>query len=419
MSLFYTNETNTLKNHKEKVGDIMTSLKNANRRVGSLFAVAALLFATITPGLVPAFASAAQVTERSVTLSSSSRASTGVDYEIGFTTVSAARAIVLDFCNDSPLVGSACTGPSGFDVDGATVSTANYTKSTGTAADANTAVLVHDTTFTGETTVTLQGVDNPSNAGVLYVRIITYTGADAATAEANANAYLSDEQPGTGSVDEGSAAASITDTVGVSGAVMETMTFCVAGNVINQVNCTTTDNGGVLTAPTVKLGEGTGDNLALQSNTVSTGSIFSQISTNASSGAVVNLKSSATGCGGLVRSGAPGSCDIGPALAAGITGGQALFGVQVAAATDPTGESVGTYRAYGDTPYYSDSIFKLNYVNLDATGITSPYGDPLLDTDGAPVSNKNVEITFGASVSNQTPAGLYSADLSLIATGKF
>lgn len=51
----------------------MTSLKTANRRVGSLFAVAALVLATITPGLVPAFASAAQVTERSVALSSSSK----------------------------------------------------------------------------------------------------------------------------------------------------------------------------------------------------------------------------------------------------------------------------------------------------------------------------------------------------------
>jgi hypothetical protein len=28
-------------------------------------------------------------------------------------------------------------------------------------------------------------------------------------------------------------------------------------------------------------------------------------------------------------------------------------------------------------------------------------------------------LTFGASVSNDTPAGLYATDLSLIATGKF
>jgi hypothetical protein len=30
-----------------------------------------------------------------------------------------------------------------------------------------------------------------------------------------------------------------------------------------------------------------------------------------------------------------------------------------------------------------------------------------------------MKITFGASIANDTPAGKYSADLSLIATGKF
>lgn len=398
----------------------MTSLKSANRRVGSFFAVAALVLATLTPGLVPAFASAAQLTERTVTLSSSSRAATGVSYEIGFNAIGAFRAVVLDFCNDTPLIGDDCTGPSGFSVSSATTPTAGYSVNTaGAADDANTIVLANSGEITaGARTVEIAGVTNPSNAGPLYVRIVTYTGVDAATAATNAGAY-DDTNLGTGVVDQGSAAASITDTVGVSAAVLETMTFCVAGNVINLVNCTTTDNGGVLTAPTVKLGEGTGNNLALTSGAVSTGSIYSQISTNAASGAVVNLKSSALSCGGLVRSGAPSSCDIGPALAAGISAGNALFGAQVATATDPTGSTNGTYRAYSDTPYYLNSAFKLNYVAGNGTGVTSPYGDPFLDTDDAPVNNKNVQITFGASVSNQTPAGLYSADLSLIATGKF
>ncbi|MGH7218550.1 MAG: hypothetical protein ACREGE_03870, partial [Candidatus Microsaccharimonas sp.] len=69
--------------------------------------------------------------------------------------------------------------------------------------------------------------------------------------------------------------------------------------------------------------------------------------------------------------------------------------------------------------YYSDSIFKLNFVSGNASGVTGPYGDPVLDTAGAPANNKNAQITFGASIANDTPAGLYSADFSLIATGKF
>lgn len=409
MSLFYTNETNTLKNHKEKVGDIMTSLKSINRRVGSLFGVAAFVLATVTPGLLPAFASAAQITERSVELSNSSKTTTAVTYTIDFTPAEAAGAVVLNFCSNSPLIGSACTAPTGFDATGA--SATGYTKTLTSDATTNTlknAIVLTGSISAAATTIDLTGVTNPSAAGPLYVRIVTYD------TQAHAEAYLP-ATLGADAQDSGSAAVSITDTVAVSAAVLESMTFCVSGAAITTGSC-----GGSLTAPTVKLGEGSGNTLALSSGAVSEGSIYSQISTNAQDGAVVNLKSSATGCGGLIRAGDTGACDIAPALAGGITQGQAKFGVKVAPATDPstTASPSGTFRAYGDTPYYSDSVFKLNFVD-GTTGITSTYGDNFLDTDGAPVSDKNVQITFGASVSNNTPAGLYSADFSLIATGKF
>lgn len=406
MSMFL-NETNTLKNHKEKVGDIMTSLKSINRRVGSLFAVAALVLATITPGLVPAFASAAQVTNRSVQLSSSSKAATGVNYTISFTSVGAAGAIVFDFCQDSPLIGATCTAPTGFNVSAATVSGGTFVKGSG-AANTNSSVFVTGTVAASSPiTVILSGVTNPTNSGPLYVRMLTYTDGTGAAA------YTS-TTPGT-YIDNGSAAASITDTVGVSAAVLESMTFCVSGALVTAANC------GAVTAPTLKLGEVvTGSVLALDSAHVSTGNIYSQISTNAANGAVVNLKS-ATSCGGLKRVEATG-CDIAPAGTTDITAGQAKFGVKVATAADPAGgNSNGTYQIAGasTTPYYSSSIFKLNYVAGDATGITSAYGDPILDTNGAPVNNKNVQLTFGASAANNTPAGTYSTALSLIATGKF
>lgn len=395
----------------------MTSLKTANRRVGSLFAVAALVLSTITPGLVPAFASAAQLTERSVALSSSSKAATGVSYTINFTPDASAAAVVLNFCSNTPLIGEACDEPTGFSATGVGVSAAGFTDAATTAAVTNgedNAIVLTGSVADAATTIELVGVTNPDAASPLYVRIVTYSDAsDALLYEAT--------NLGDNVVDQGSAAVSITDTIGVSGAVLETMTFCVAGNIIDRGNCTTTDNGGVLKAPTLKLGEGSGDVLALTSSNVSTGSLFSQISTNASSGAIVSLKSSALACGGLVRAGAPSSCDIAPALAGGVAANEAKFGAQVASATNPGGGAVtnGIFRAYSDTPYYSDSVFKLNFVTGDGTGITSPYGDPFLDTDDGPASNKNVQITFGASISNQTPAGLYSTDLSLIATGKF
>lgn len=404
MSLFYTNETNTLKNHKEKVGDIMTSLKTANRRVGSFFAVAALVLATITPGLVPAFASAAQLSERSVTVSSSSKEMEDVSYTVEFSTTNAGTtgAVVLQFCSDTPLIGVACAAPAGFNISAATA--AGFTPSALDTPANNARVFAG--TFAATTVIPVEGVTNPDDAGPLYVRMVTYD-----TAE-HAEAYVA-TNIGEDAIDQGSAAVSITDTVGVSAAVLETMTFCVSGTAITTEGCAST------TSTALELGETSGDVVALSATDVSEASIYSQISTNASSGAVVNLRSNAIDCGGLLLAG-DDDCHIGPATA-GIDEGDALFGLRVATAANPGdgSNSVGAFQAAGETPYYSDSIFKINFVSGNGSGVTGPYGDPILDTAGAPVSNKNAQITFGASIANNTPAGRYSADFSLIATGKF
>ncbi len=401
----------------------MTFLKKTtNRRVGSFFAVAALVLATITPGLVPAFASAAQLTERSVTLSSSSKTAEDVTYGISFKAVGTARAVVIDFCQNSPLIGAECDAPADFDVDAATTSTSGFTKSSGAAADGNTAVLVLGTgalSTSAATVLTLEGVTNPSTVGSLYARIISFTGADAAAAETAANAYVSDSALGGGAVDQGGAAVSITDTIGVSGAVLESMTFCVAGNVIDQDNCTTSLNSGTLTAPTLKLGEDNGGVVALTSSTLSQGSIYTQLSTNAAGGAVVNLKSG-NECGGLKRA-TETTCDIVAANTA--NGVAAANAARLGVTVNPTGDTSGAFGTLqivgGGSPFYSASDFKLNYTSGGASGVTSPFGDPVLDTASGPASNKNATITFGASVTNQTPAGLYSNDYSLIATGKY
>ncbi|MGH7218484.1 MAG: hypothetical protein ACREGE_03540, partial [Candidatus Microsaccharimonas sp.] len=329
----------------------MTSLKTirVNRRVGSLFAVAALVLATVTPGLVPAFASAAQLTERSVQLSSSSKSATNVSYEATFTPTSAAGAVVFDFCEDSPLIGAACEAPAGF-----TVATATATSTSGAVTASQTTAAVPNTvkvvgTFAAEpVTITLSGVTNPSAAGALYVRIVTFAGG---TAETNANAYTS-EIPGVHS-DDGGAAVSITDTVGVSAAVLETMTFCVSGGSIGA-DCSGT-------SPTaLQLGEDSGSVKALDATKRSETSLYSQISTNAASGAVVNMKSSAENCGGLLLNGLAideedeaTKCYIKPATGTGEgllepTGAKALFGLTVA----PVAGGNGTFAAASTGAYY-------------------------------------------------------------------
>jgi hypothetical protein len=367
--------------------------------------VAALALATITPGLVPSFASAAQLTERSIELSTSAKAATGVSYSVTFTPAANADLFVLDFCSNSPLINTDCTAPGGF-----SVASAASADATVTGVDANTTKLTTSLTASTPKTVVLTNVTNPTASGPLYARILSYT-------TANASAY-SDATTLGSYVDNGSAAISITDNIDVSGAVLESMTFCIAGPTLdgNGDPTPTTIGGnctGTLPAPTLRLGKKTGDVVALD-NEVSTGSLYGQISTNAASGAIVNLKSNAAGCGGLLRdgsgAGSPTNCDIAPALKTGIADGEAKFGAKI----NPT--DAAALIGLND---YNASTFVLNYASNQTSGVTSTYGDPFFSTNSKPVSNQNLEVIFGAATAPNTPAGNYSAQLSLIATGKF
>jgi len=379
------------------------------RQAGRSLAAFGIITALVVSAFVPIIASAEQLTERSIALSSSSQSAEDVTYTVNFTATSDAAAFVVDFCSDSPTVGVACGTPTGMVVTGATAETAGFT-ATGTGHQIVVDGTI-DVSTLADISVEISGITNPSTVGPLYARIVTFTTTTAA------DAYTS-TAPGDDAdvVDQGGLALSITNTIGVSAGVLESMTFCVANQVITKDcgNAATTGH-----EPTLKLGESAGNTVALTPNLVSSGDLYTQISTNAVSGAVVSLKSSTIGCGGLVRAGAPGSCDILPALAGDIAAGQAKFGVKTGPVTDSaTVTGTGTLRAANGSAY-NDTTYTLNYVTGDASGITGPFGDPFLDTNDAPINNKNMQITFGASISNDTPAGNYSADLSMIATGKF
>lgn len=378
-----------------------------------LVAAATLLIATFISALMPVVAGAEQVTARSIAPSSSVAGATGATYEVKFTAPTAAGAIIVDFCEgaDSPLYGEACDAPAGFSLSGATVPTTDYTDES--VLTGNKAIRVTSTITQGEAvSFEINGVANPSAAGTIYARIVTFDTA------VNADDYISEvTDPVTenvGKIDDGGIAMAFTNGIGVSGTILESMTFCVSGASITA-NC-----GGV-TTPTVKLGATVGDQVVLDAADTYEGTIYTQISTNAASGAIVSLKSSTAGCGGLARAGAGAistRCGIEPALAGGVADGSAKFGVKIGTPVG-VGTNFGTFRAFNNAAYYNDTDFKFNYVAADATGVTSTYGDPFLDTNDAPISNMNMPVTFAASAANNTPAGRYSADLSMIATGRF
>jgi hypothetical protein len=377
----------------------MNSARILDRQVTYIIGVVILVFML----LVPVVVAAAQVTERSIELSSSSAAAQSVNYKVNFKAGSAAEAFVLEFCSDTPIIGQACTAPTGFTVASATIASGATILD---KAVANKLVIAREITANETVSVIVAGLQNPSAAGVMYARIVTYS--DAESAQEYASNNLGDDV-----VDQGSVAISITPTVGISAAVLESITFCLSA-VALQANC------GGATPPIIQLGETIANTKALNAGFVSTGNIYTQLSTNAGTGAVVSLKSSAVGCGGLVRADAPDACDIVPAQNTGIVAGEAKFGVRTGeSATDTTGAGITPSGVLQASGLYNATTYVLNYSQNNSAGVTGPYGDPLLNTNSKPVNNKNMQLIFGASVANDTPAGLYSADMSLVATGKF
>ena len=372
----------------------------------SRYIVAALLVAFSV--FVPILASAATIETRSLELSSSTKAATNVSYGLTFTPIADAGAIVIDFCSDSPLIGVTCTAPAGLNVAAATSSDATIV-----AGETTASRLSVTEGLTGGTPVTINfaNITNPTDADTVYARVLTYANATAA------EGYDSGTVIGS-PVDRGGIAFAITDGITVSGDVLETLSFCIAGAAIPD-ECDTT----ALAAPTLQLGEDVGNGIkALQAGVVSEGNIFTQISTNAVGGAVVRLKSNAIECGGLVRAGATDNeegCGIKPSLLADITNvsPDGLFGVKLAAGSDTVGVAEGAFQAANAN--YNTSNFRMNYIDGDLTGVTSVYGDSILNTNGAPALYKNMQLIFGAKADNNTTAGSYSADLSLIATGTF
>jgi len=385
-----------------------------------------VLLGMVAPAVVPALASAGQLSSRSVEMSSSAKSASGVKYTLSFTPTTAYGSVIVDFCSESPIIGeSSCTAPSGFDASSATVT--QTTGSIGTLTTTGTTtghvVIKGTSTTSAASAFEISGITNPSGAGTFYARMYTYL--------SNTPDYTDAGTLGT-TADEGGAAMSITDTIGVTATVKESMTFCVSGlgstHSGDAIDVThgpsgacgvdgTTSATGVY-APDITLGHGTP--LTLDSSQKDSGYDWMQLSTNAANGAVVRLKDTTpNNCGGLERAGATG-CDITPigATAAAITGGVASFGLRMSdeqSAPHAVATSTGTLSAIAP---YDDAT---NYGFDNATSgntVSGTYGSQIASSAGA-IANRNYLMNFAASAAPTTPAGIYKATLNLIATGTY
>lgn len=368
---------------------------------------------------VPAFmgsaSAAGQVSERKITLSNATPAATTTKYTVSFkpATTTTIGGIIVDFCGDSPIIGSTtCTLPTGFTLGTSVTLTGGYTgmgtgwattsSLQGAAAASNyqVAVLTNGTpqSLTAGSAVTfeLTGITNPNITGSFYARIYTFDTSANATTNYTASGTTRVASPA-GRVDYGGVALSTAAVINVSATVQEQLTFCVS-----KAAPGTACSG--LTAPDVVLGSGTPKVLG---TTLSTDTAYHQITTNAVNGVSVALKNtSSTTCAGLSRD-AGATCAIAATGAlATINTGDGTFGLRIA---DGTG---GSGTVSGDATYESGAQYAMT------TATYGDYGDPIATTSGA-VTDVNSEMTYGAAAAAATPAGVYTATHSLIATGTF
>lgn len=382
------------------------------------------------PAFIPSFASAAEITTRSIEMSSSAISATDVTYAVTFTPVTTAGGFVIDFCDNTPLIGESCTAPGGLTTASITAS-GSGTPSV-TSLTSNSGAIVTDTlTASDAVTVDLNDITNPNyqtTGGAddgFYARIVTYpAGSSAGEIGGLSTSTTTNSTPGGTAVDSGGIALSTSSSFTVSGAVLESMTFCVAGtntDVTGDDNCT--DGSVTSVSPNLSLGTDDGGTYVLSNNegSPSTGTVYTQLSTNAVGGAVVNLKSSATSCGGLVNVEDSSDC-IPPLTSAGFTTGSAGFGAEtgLASAVVTTGDSSATGVIDPATNYNYNTSYYMNYDSGDtAAGVTGEYGAPILNSNSAPVNDMNMPLVFAAASNSNTPAGEYAATLNLIATGTF
>lgn len=378
----------------------MRKFRTFNYRSGFYLLAAVLGITALTVSLVAVPGSSGkvfaygEVTPRSIEMSDSTINATGASYQVQFTTASSVQSVVVDFCAESPLYQDTCSN-----VSGLSAASAGFTAGTGTTGWSITAsadhVDVHGAAATGAVSFTLTNITNPDTPGTFYARIYDYT--------ANPDDYTSPAAPGT-VADFGGIALSAANSIGVTARVQEELTFCVSGATFTGNACAG------MTTPDLTIGHGSPTKI-LDSTAIDTAPAYMQTSTNAQGGVAIRMKNS-NACGGLSDdSGA--TCNIPPAGASPVTfaAGTADYGLTVASSTGGTGTVSPT------APYDTAGQYAMDNTS-SPDNITTTYGSQIASCAGA-VSNVDNTLTFAATASNTTPAGIYTANMGLVATGTF
>lgn len=357
-------------------------------------------------------ASAALATSRYIKMSTSQISATSTSYEVGFTvaTTGNIQGVVVDFCT-SPILGTACTKPTGLDVGTPTVATSggantglsgSWTPATDNSGRTFSMTNGSGGSVSASTNVvfTITSMTNPSTVNqTFYARIFTFATSGAVATWLG----TADGSSATGVVDSGGLALSTAAQITVTAKVQETLTFCV----YTGVNCAA---GGT----SVALGDTNG--------VLSTAGAFVDkntkydVATNAASGVTIRFKA------GLPTSGANTIASIGTS-ATSSSAGTSQFGLctyessgsgLTAAAPYDNGNCSGTTQTAGTGSTGGTGTAQFAF---DTSPAATTYGDDLA-TKTAGNSSTGI-IAYVGNVSPTQPAGIYTNTFTFIATGTY
>ena len=373
-------------------------MKNKSPQVFRIVSVALLIGAILAQSLLPLTASAAQITNRKLTLQAGvtdggSKPSGVVNHEFSFdvpssTTVGSVR---LEYCT---LAAGTCTVPPGLDTTTATLG-ANSGAISGlavVAAQPNGTPYLTRTSATitpGNVVIRLDGVTNPSATNTtFFVRIATFASTDTTGA----------------STDTGVVAASTATQIILDGTMPESLVFCT-GETVGLTS-------GVPDCATATAGIISFNQLFSPTDTATASSQMAA-STNAGFGYIITVN------GPTLTSGANTIAAM-PATGLGVRG-TAQFGMNlklntVLTSTVPVGAEVSL--APNGTNLKGQA--SANYATVDEFRFVS--GDTVADSFNGGAGGSDAQIftvSYIANVPGSQPAGTYTSTLTYICTPTF
>lgn len=418
-----------------------------------LLLTTAIVMVTAPILIVNETATALQITNRSVLISSAQASGTGVSYTFGFTTATTGTIQSLEFQACGTALGT-CTAPTGLSFSSAAASTmTGWTAATaftaGAGAGSCTAsasiICANRTSATSETagarTIKFTGITNQSvSAGncssaancTFFIRMTTYSDTAYATA-----------------VDTGTMASATTQLLTINAAVQEQLTFCVGSTAVDNATSAMPACGSL--GASLNLGTLNSANTSVSPVPSATyggdaNNGAAELSTNAVNGTTVaydavqqagsgTLKVAAATCSGSVFT---DQCinATGATKAAIVTGtedfGMAVGGVNCGSVTGETCVfSTGTFGLVPTTNYNCNGIVGGSADTYDTnsgviTGTTScsyawdPSGTTqTIASSSVPVGNEALILKFAATPEITTPTGAYTAKADFVATPTF